>query len=112
MAEWPQSVCELAPDFASGTLERGLVQSKYDEARSALAESVAASRDADAAASAARAEEIRRANLDYAPNPRLSLRTSIGLTREDNDRNENDNTIDGVATNALANQPTLGTFAA
>ena len=48
-----------------------------------------------------------RANLDYGPSTRLALRTSIGLTREDNDRNENDNTIDGVATNALANQPNV-----
>lgn len=64
---------DFAPDFASGTLERGLVQSKYDEARSALAESVAASRDADAAASAERAEEIRRANLDYEANLHASL---------------------------------------
>src|SRR5688572_10454330 len=53
------------------------------------------------------ARQSVRANLDYAPNPRLSLRTSIGLNREDADRNENDNTIDGVATNALANQPTV-----
>ena len=48
-----------------------------------------------------------RANLDFAPNRRVSFRTSIGLMREDNDRNENDNTIDGVATNALANQPNV-----
>ncbi|MGQ0649643.1 MAG: SusC/RagA family TonB-linked outer membrane protein [Gemmatimonadaceae bacterium] len=48
-----------------------------------------------------------RANLDFAPNSRLSFRTSIGLLREDNDRNENDNTIDGVTTNALANQPNV-----
>ena len=48
-----------------------------------------------------------RANLDFAPTSKLSFRTSIGLGREDNDRNENDNTIDGVATNALANQPNV-----
>ncbi|MBC7897895.1 MAG: TonB-dependent receptor [Cytophagaceae bacterium] len=48
-----------------------------------------------------------RANVDFAPNSRLSFRTSIGLLREDNDRNENDNTIDGVTTNALANQPNV-----
>ena len=53
------------------------------------------------------ARQAIRANLDYAPNSRLSLRTSIGLNREDNDRNVNDNTIDGVATNALANQPNV-----
>jgi TonB-linked SusC/RagA family outer membrane protein len=48
-----------------------------------------------------------RANIDFQPNTRLSFRTSIGLVHEDNDRNENDNTIDGVATNALANQPNV-----
>lgn len=48
-----------------------------------------------------------RANIDFAPTSRLSFRTSIGLVHEDNDRNENDNTIDGVATNALANQPNV-----
>lgn len=48
-----------------------------------------------------------RANVDFSPNSRLSFRTSIGLLREDNDRNENDNTIDGVTTNALANQPNV-----
>ncbi|MGH7709654.1 MAG: TonB-dependent receptor plug domain-containing protein, partial [Gemmatimonadaceae bacterium] len=48
-----------------------------------------------------------RANLDFSPSARLSVRTSIGLHREDNDRNENDNTIDGVATNAIANQPNV-----
>ncbi len=48
-----------------------------------------------------------RANLDFSPSARLSVRTSIGFNREDNDRNENDNTIDGVATNAIANQPNV-----
>ena len=48
-----------------------------------------------------------RANIDFAPTSKLSFRTSIGLVHEDNDRNENDNTIDGVATNALANQPNV-----
>lgn len=48
-----------------------------------------------------------RANLDFAPTSKLSFRTSIGLIHEDNDRNENDNTIDGVSTNALANQPNV-----
>ena len=51
-----------------------------------------------------------RANLDFMPTSRLSVRTSIGLNREDNDRNENDNTIDGVATNAIANQPNVPLF--
>ena len=53
------------------------------------------------------ARQAIRANVDFAPSSRLSMRTSIGLSREDNDRNENDNTIDGVATNALANQPNV-----
>ncbi len=48
-----------------------------------------------------------RANLDFSPSSKLSVRTSIGLGREGNVRNENDNTIDGVATNALANQPNV-----
>ncbi|MCC7323144.1 MAG: TonB-dependent receptor [Gemmatimonadaceae bacterium] len=48
-----------------------------------------------------------RANLDFSPSSKLSVRTSIGLGREGNFRNENDNTIDGVATNALANQPNV-----
>ncbi|MEO7965765.1 MAG: TonB-dependent receptor plug domain-containing protein, partial [Gemmatimonadaceae bacterium] len=48
-----------------------------------------------------------RANLDFAPTSKLSFRSSIGLGREGNTRNENDNTIDGVATNALANQPNV-----
>ncbi len=48
-----------------------------------------------------------RANLDFSPSSKISVRTSIGLGREGNFRNENDNTIDGVATNALANQPNV-----
>jgi TonB-linked SusC/RagA family outer membrane protein len=48
-----------------------------------------------------------RANLDFSPNRRMTFRTSIGMLREDNDRNENDNTLDGVATNALALQPNI-----
>lgn len=43
-----------------------------------------------------------RANLDFKANNRLSLRSSLGFIREDNDRNENDNTLDGVVTNAIA----------
>ncbi len=43
-----------------------------------------------------------RANVDFRANNKLSLRTSFGLIREDNDRNENDNTLDGVVTNAIA----------
>ncbi len=43
-----------------------------------------------------------RANLDFRANNKLSLRSSLGFLREDNDRNENDNTLDGVVTNAIA----------
>ncbi len=43
-----------------------------------------------------------RANVDFRANNRLSLRTSLGFIREDTDRNENDNTLDGVVTNAIA----------
>jgi TonB-linked SusC/RagA family outer membrane protein len=48
-----------------------------------------------------------RANVGYRASDRLQLRTSIGMSREDHERNENDNTIDGVVTNAIANQPTI-----
>lgn len=46
-----------------------------------------------------------RVNLDFNVNDRLSFRSSLGLGRENNQRNENDNTINGVVTNAIANQP-------
>jgi TonB-linked SusC/RagA family outer membrane protein len=48
-----------------------------------------------------------RANVGFRASERLSLRTSIGLSREDHERNENDNTIDGVVTNAIADQPVV-----
>lgn len=48
-----------------------------------------------------------RANLDFSPSSKLSVRTSIGLGREANVRTENDNSIEGVSTNALANQPNM-----
>jgi TonB-linked SusC/RagA family outer membrane protein len=46
-----------------------------------------------------------RANVDFNATDRLSFRTSISLSREDHDRIENDNTIEGVFANAIANQP-------
>lgn len=46
-----------------------------------------------------------RLNLDFAVTDRLTLKSSLGLGRELHLRNENDNTIDGVVTNAIANQP-------
>ncbi|MDA1260671.1 MAG: hypothetical protein O3A20_08620, partial [Planctomycetota bacterium] len=56
------------PDFASGMLERGLVQSRFDEAHEAQAEAIASRRSADASASEQRAEDIRRANVEYEAN--------------------------------------------
>ncbi len=46
-----------------------------------------------------------RANLDFNATDRLYLRTSLALSREAAQRIENDNTIRGVLTNAIANQP-------
>ena len=46
-----------------------------------------------------------RANLDFDPTSRLSFRSSIALSREKHERIENDNTIEGVYANAIANLP-------
>jgi len=46
-----------------------------------------------------------RVNLDFNPIDRLSLSTSIGLTREDHKRVEGDGSLDGVVTNAIGMQP-------
>jgi TonB-linked SusC/RagA family outer membrane protein len=46
-----------------------------------------------------------RANLDFRASERLAFRSSIGLSRENHTRNENDNTISGVVTNGIAEQP-------
>lgn len=48
-----------------------------------------------------------RANMDFIATDRFSVRTSVGLTREDNDRVENDNSIFAVFGNALANPPNV-----
>jgi TonB-linked SusC/RagA family outer membrane protein len=48
-----------------------------------------------------------RVNVDVNATDRLSLRSSLSFSREIHDRIENDNTIDGVVTNALANQPNV-----
>lgn len=48
-----------------------------------------------------------RANLDVQANEKLSLRSSIAVSREIHDRVENDNTLDGIVTNAIANQPNV-----
>jgi TonB-linked SusC/RagA family outer membrane protein len=47
-----------------------------------------------------------RVNLDLNATDKLTLRTSVGLTREDDDRVQGDGSLDGVVTNALALQPT------
>ena len=46
-----------------------------------------------------------RVNADITATDRLSFRTSLNFNREDHDRNENDDTIAGVVTNAIASQP-------
>ncbi|HLA63771.1 MAG TPA: SusC/RagA family TonB-linked outer membrane protein, partial [Rhodothermales bacterium] len=46
-----------------------------------------------------------RANLDLTANSRLNVSSSLGLSRESNLRIENDDTIRGVLSNAIANQP-------
>jgi TonB-linked SusC/RagA family outer membrane protein len=43
-----------------------------------------------------------RANIDFRGAEKLSVRSGLAFIREDNDRNENDNTLDGVVTNAIA----------
>ncbi len=51
-----------------------------------------------------------RANLDLTPSDRLFLETSLGLSHEDNQRIENDDTIRGVLSNAIASRPTVPVF--
>ncbi|HEV8266378.1 MAG TPA: TonB-dependent receptor [Gemmatimonadales bacterium] len=46
-----------------------------------------------------------RVNVDLTASDRLQFRSSLTINREDNDRNENDNTIAGVVTNGIAEQP-------
>ena len=46
--------------------------------------------------------QTARVNLDFNASSRLALRTSVNLSREDQDRIENDNTISGVMANAIA----------
>ena len=46
-----------------------------------------------------------RANLDFDPTTRMSFRSSFSLSREKHDRIENDNTIEGVFANAIAQVP-------
>lgn len=46
-----------------------------------------------------------RVNLDMNASSKFSLRTSLGLTREDDNRVQGDGSLDGIVTNALALQP-------
>ena len=46
-----------------------------------------------------------RVNLDFNPLDKLSLSSSISLTREDHKRVEGDGSLDGVVTNAIGMQP-------
>lgn len=46
-----------------------------------------------------------RVNLDFDASSKLSFRTSLAISRETHERIENDDTIDGVVTNAIANEP-------
>jgi TonB-linked SusC/RagA family outer membrane protein len=46
-----------------------------------------------------------RVNLDFNATDKLRLATSIGLTRENNERVTGDNSLDGVVTNAIGMQP-------
>jgi TonB-linked SusC/RagA family outer membrane protein len=46
-----------------------------------------------------------RINVDFDATNRLLLRTSVGLSREDNHRIEGDGSLDGIVTNAIGMQP-------
>ena len=46
-----------------------------------------------------------RLNLDFNPNSRLSLRTSLALSGEHNDRLEGDGSDEGIVTNAFGESP-------
>ena len=46
-----------------------------------------------------------RANLDFEANSRIGFKTSFALSRENHDRIVNDNTIEGVFANAIAEVP-------
>ena len=49
--------------------------------------------------------EAGRVNLDLTASDRLHFRSSLSVSREEHQRIENDNSIAGVVTNAIANQP-------
>ncbi len=48
-----------------------------------------------------------RVNVDLTASKRLRFRTSLSLSQENHKRVENDDTIDGVVTNAIAGTPTV-----
>lgn len=48
-----------------------------------------------------------RVNLDFNATSKLAFKTSVNVSRETWERFENDNTIEGVVTNAIANNPYL-----
>jgi TonB-linked SusC/RagA family outer membrane protein len=51
--------------------------------------------------------QAARINVDLTASERLRLRTSLSLSRESHQRVENDDTIDGVVTNAIADAPII-----
>ena len=51
--------------------------------------------------------QAARVNVDVNASSRLRLKTSLSLSRESHQRVENDDTIDGVVTNAIAGTPTV-----
>ncbi|HWC74238.1 MAG TPA: TonB-dependent receptor [Gemmatimonadales bacterium] len=51
--------------------------------------------------------QAARVNVDLNASRRLRLQTSLSLSRESHQRVENDDTIDGVVTNAIAGTPTV-----
>lgn len=51
--------------------------------------------------------QAARVNVDVNASARLRLKTSLSLSRESHQRVENDDTIDGVVTNAIAGTPTV-----
>jgi TonB-linked SusC/RagA family outer membrane protein len=51
--------------------------------------------------------EAGRLNLDVTASPKLHFRSALSVSREEHRRIENDNSIAGVGTNAIASQPWL-----
>jgi len=51
--------------------------------------------------------QAARVNVDVNASTRLRFKTSLSLSRESHQRVENDDTIDGVVTNAIAGTPTV-----